>query len=108
MSVGSIRDEFQRQLNIARCSEQAPATSVLTGRPMPAPNSIKGLPGKLRDHLAALTARAEKTAGEVEGSVKNMHARLDDVDKTKRDIDTAAAQIQEITGMDNGGPELSK
>lgn len=72
---------------------------------MPATTSIKGLAGKLRDHLAKAAARAESIAGDVEKSVENLHVQMDVADKMKKEIDTAASEIQHVLGMDNGGPQ---
>jgi hypothetical protein len=104
--VNSIRDEFDRQLQIAQQQviRNAYNPPTLEGRPMAAPETIKNFAGTLRDHLKRATDRAMKQADKVKGSVDNFHARMDDVDKMTSDIDSASAEIHQIVGMDNGGP----
>lgn len=74
---------------------------------MPAPSPIKGFAATLRDQLKAASDRAARLAGEVQDSVDNLHARFDDAEKVKQEIDSAAAEIHDALGGDNGGPPLS-
>lgn len=71
---------------------------------MPAPAKIKNFASTLRDQLKAATDRIEKLSGDVKGSVDQLHARLDETEKLKGEIDSASAEIHQVVGMDNGGP----
>lgn len=72
---------------------------------MPAPAKIKNFASTLRDQLKTATDRIEKLSGDVKGSVDGLHARLDETEKLKSEIDAAAAEIHQVVGMDNGGPQ---
>jgi hypothetical protein len=90
--------------DLVRAHTGTPPQSSSGTKPMPTPKPIAGLADVLRNNLAAASARAEKLATDVKGSVDNLHARLDDAEKVKAGIDAASADIQQALGMDNGGP----
>lgn len=72
---------------------------------MAAPSSIKNFGQQLRDHLKRATDRADKLSADVGASVDNLHLRLDETESLKKEIDSAAADIQAAIGTPNGAPE---
>lgn len=114
MSIGPVQDEFQRQLDIAQkvMAEDhnllKKLSEKLEGRPMAAPATIRNFAGTLRDHLKRATDRMEKMASDFGQTVDNLHHRLDETDSLKKEVDAAAAEIQQVIGTPNGGPPLEK
>ena len=113
LSAPFIGDPYERArevaLDLIRAHTGIPAPRQAPppkGPSMPAPQPIKDLASVLRQSLQSATDRAKQIAGDVQGSVANLHTQMDSAEKIKSEIDSAASEIQHAIGMDNGGPSL--